>query len=361
MPVLQIFTATTEKISGHFYKLNLNQLRTAGYFAEEKQGGILKICAVAAGVGLTVAIGRKCISKMKSNEKHGAKGDEARNSAIFEGRIYHSRFHPTRHCFNYPIFFCFLDLSEIENCPQPLHWPIFSTKFPALARFRLSDHLKGKSGICKLSDGIRDLVFSKTGKRPKGRICLLTHLSYYGYCFNPVSFYYIYNEEDTQVETIVGEVSNTPWGEMHCYVLNPANSEMVCQEHTAKKQVYRFQKEFHVSPFMDMQHDYFWRFGPPGESLWVKNGMIKKGETWFDAHLQMSRQPFTTWNLCKHLLKYPFYTVQVQLIIHYEAFKLWMKEVPFYPHPEGSETAASKIIALFMAPLFKLQEKMIIP
>ena len=99
---------------------------------------------------------------------------------------------------------------------------------------------------------------SKTGKRPSGPIRLLCHFRYFGHCFNPASFYYCYNPEGTRLETIVVEIHNTPWGEVHCYVLDESRSLA-----RPPYQRHELEKEFHVSPFMDMDMHYDWRFREP--------------------------------------------------------------------------------------------------
>lgn len=38
-----------------------------------------------------------------------------------------------------------------------------------------------------------------------------------------------------------------------------------------------------------------------------------------------------------------------------QAFRLWFKKVPFYSHPQGTETWASSAIGAVMAPLWKVQ------
>ena len=50
------------------------------------------------------------------------------------------------------------------------------------------------------------------------------------------------------------------------------------------------------------------------------------------------------------------YCVIIQIWIHIEAFWLFLKGVEFIPHPKGSETAASRIIATAMTPLFALTD-----
>jgi DUF1365 family protein len=93
-------------------------------------------------------------------------------------------------------------------------WPIAAVNRCALAAFRDADHMKGahRRPGQRLGDAVRDLVARETGTRPTGKIELLTHLAYFGYCFNPVSFYFVREARDaSRVETVVAEVSNTPW------------------------------------------------------------------------------------------------------------------------------------------------------
>ncbi len=180
---------------------------------------------------------------------------------------------------------------------------------------------------------------------------MLTHLRYFGYCFNPVSFYYCYDSTDSYVEVIVAEVNNTPWGEQHCYVL----SESINRGGKLHKR-YSLGKDFHVSPFMEMALQYDWRFGVPQSKLNVHMQNIKLAadggdEKVFDATLTMQRHEITSSNLAKILIQFPFMTGKVVAAIYYQAFKLWLKRIPFYEHPkqtskplktqEASDTAIS--------------------
>jgi DUF1365 family protein len=163
------------------------------------------------------------------------------NSCIYEGWVRHRRNAPAHHDFRYRIFLMYLDLAELDSVFDG-HW-LWSARKPAIARFDRRDHMGDPSR--PLDGEIRALVERETGRRPKGRIALLTHLRYFGYCMNPVSFYYCWNKRGDRVEVVVAEVSNTPWGERHCYVLD-ARSQQVDRLH------FTFKKEFHVSPFMDL-------------------------------------------------------------------------------------------------------------
>ena len=121
------------------------------------------------------------------------------NSAIFEGQVRHRRTQPTGHEFVYRLFMMYLDLSELDTVFKN-RW-FWSARRSALARFRRENHLGDKS--VSLDKAVRDLVETETGSRPRGPVRLLTNLSYFGYCFNPVSFYYCFDADDQQVQTIV--------------------------------------------------------------------------------------------------------------------------------------------------------------
>jgi len=183
------------------------------------------------------------------------------HSCIFSGQVKHSRSVPVEHAFRYRLFMMYLDLEEV---PQVFRGRWFwSTARPALARFRRENYL-GDPGM-PLDRAVRELVLQRTGRRPDGPIRLLTNLSYFGYCFNPISIYYCFDASGSRVESIVAEVSNTPWGERHCYVL--ADSANLGDE-----RIRRFEsgKELHVSPFMGMDMDYSWLLTSPADNLVVR-------------------------------------------------------------------------------------------
>ena len=234
--------------------------------------------------------------------------------------------------FQYRLFFMFLDLAELPTLFE-FH-PLWSYERFNIASFRRNDHF-GDPKI-SLDQAVRDLVEEGLGNRPNGPIRLLTHLRYFGHCFNPASFYYCYDSADTQVESIIVEIHNTPWRERHCYVLGADQNEHPLE--TWRR--HRLAKSFHVSPFIDMDIHYDWRFRLPGDSIRVHMIDFEKGEKLFDASLGLHRRPITRQALTQILFRYPMMTVKVITLIHWQALRLLLKRTPFFIHPKKRDLSS---------------------
>jgi DUF1365 family protein len=219
----------------------------------------------------------------------------------------------------------YVDLGELPELFKG-RW-LWSASRPALAWFRRADYL-GPTDL-PLDEAVRTRVEEHSGAPPRGPIRLLTHLRYFGYCFNPVSFYYCFDPSDRYVETIVAEITNTPWSERHSYVLTDAMNHYASE----KKKRFQFTKDFHVSPFMDMDMSYDWRFVAPGRQLVVHMENIAKGSTVFDATMRLTREEIDGPALAKTLALHPVMTWKVIAAIHWQALRLWWKRAPFYMHP----------------------------
>jgi DUF1365 family protein len=220
----------------------------------------------------------------------------------------------------------FLDLKELPTLFD-IH-PLWSYQRWNVAFFHRKDHFGDPS--VPLDTAVRDLIQTNFGNRPVGPIRMLTHLRYFGYCFNPASFYYCYDDSDIRVETIVVEIHNTPWGERHCYVFGDSQNEHPV-DHWRR---YRFNKNFHVSPFIDMDIQYDWRFRVPGDTIRVHMIDIEKHKKLFDATLMLKRQPISHKGLTRVLIKYPLMTMKVTTMIHFQALRLLLKNTPFFTHPK---------------------------
>lgn len=249
-------------------------------------------------------------------------------SAIYFGQVLHRRHRPVPHAFRYPIAQLMLDLDELDTVFKD-RW-LWSVDRPNLAEFRRSDYFGDPSQ--PLADAVRDHAAPILGHRPNGPVRLLTHLRFAGHVFNPVSFYYCYQADGRTLDCIIAEITNTPWKERHAYVLPVAAAT---QDGPSLR--WRFDKRFHVSPFMPMDCRYDWRFNRPDAQLRVHMQVWRDGERQFDATQQMQRRPLDASGLAAVLARYPLMTTQVVAAIHWQALRLWLKRNPVHDHPTLAE------------------------
>ncbi len=246
-------------------------------------------------------------------------------SALYEGTIRHRRFAVRTHEFDYRVAMAYVDLDEVDG----LLGGALVRDRPGLVRFRRSDYL-GDPAV-PLADAVRGLVAERLGTAPAGPIRLLTHLRSFGHCFNPVSFYYCFAPDGERLEAIVAEVTNTPWGERHAYVLpRGADDGDVLGG--------GFDKRLHVSPFMGMDQRYTWKAPAPGPTLSVHIESSEDGRRAFDATLGLRRRPFTRRVLADVTARYPAATLRMLALIYGHAIALKLKGVPVQPHPQGQPT-----------------------
>jgi DUF1365 family protein len=239
------------------------------------------------------------------------------HSALYVGSIRHRRFAVKPHAFRHGIAMAYLDLDEVGT----LLGGRLTRRLPGLVRFRRGDYLGDPT--TPLADAVRAVVAEQRGSAPAGPVRLLTHLRTFGHCFNPVSFYYCFDAAGERVEAIVAEVTSTPWGERHAYVLEGGDE---------------LAKRLHVSPFMGMDQRYRFRAPPPAEALSVRIESSEGGARVFDATLAMRRRPLTRRTLAAVTARYPAATVRMLVLIYSHALVLKLKGVPVQPHPKAQRT-----------------------
>ncbi|MEK6702983.1 MAG: DUF1365 domain-containing protein [Planctomycetota bacterium] len=248
-------------------------------------------------------------------------------SAIYFGHVRHRRPSP-RHAFTFPLFMVYLDLAELDKVFSLTKWWGRSSWCPA--RFKREDYLS-RDGQ-GLDQSVRACVQQQLGFLPSGPIRMLTNLRYFGFSFNPVTFYYCFDQQG-RIAAIVSEITNTPWGERHGYVLDARAARHGAGMHATLR--WRFAKDFHVSPFLPMDLDYDWTLTPPGRRLIVHmNVEDRQCDKTFDAALVLKRRELSPGLLRSVLLRYPLLTARIVARIHLEALKLWLKRAPVFFHPE---------------------------
>jgi DUF1365 family protein len=169
-------------------------------------------------------------------------GERYAGVTFVTGRVHHTRTHPVRRAFSYPLRLALVDL----DAPPP-----WFTKSGQAADHISADAARARCGA-------------------DGRVLLLTSPWSFGYAQNPISVYYVYERvpgvtgKDANrqplysnarpfLKACAAEVTNTPWGERVVFDFDPRGQ--------------RVPKSLHVSPFMDAQGDWCLRASDPMEVL----------------------------------------------------------------------------------------------
>lgn len=247
-------------------------------------------------------------------------------SALYEGRVRHRRFAPRAHRLAYPVFMLYADLGELDRLFAGSR--LASTRRPALLRLRRGDHFGPPDR--DWADVVRDAAAERLGRRPAGAVRLMTNPRTLGFRMNPVSFFFLFDEEG-ELDALLAEVTNTPWDERHLYVVDARRGRGRAFEAA-------FPKAFHVSPFLPMDTEYRWRFTAPEQRWAMHMESFRAGEKLLDATLTLERRPLDPANLRRVLLAHPALTSRVWLWIYLHAARLWTKRVPFHPHPRRASS-----------------------
>ncbi|MEC7799820.1 MAG: DUF1365 domain-containing protein [Verrucomicrobiota bacterium] len=250
------------------------------------------------------------------------------NSSLYFGRVRHHRKSPKIHNLEYGIFMAHLFLDELKEVFKG-RW-LWSINKPNLSSFKRTDYHRPE--IESLQDAVRDTMTRQLGEKMSGKVSILTHLRTFGYCFNPVTFYYLWGDDLTSPVAIMTEITNTPWGERYAKCFRWKDTDM------NEKSEYDFRKEFHVSPFIGMDVDYDWRFQNPQETVKIDMYLRQNNKSFFSAHLHLKQKAISFKNLSMALIRFPFMTLKVTAAIYWNALLLKLKGCPFYSHPKHLET-----------------------
>ena len=238
-----------------------------------------------------------------------------KDSSIYIGNVIHKRFKPKIHFFKYKVFSILLDISEIDILDKSLK--IFSYNKFNIVSFYDADH--GPRDGTSIKEWVIKNLNDNRINTENIKIKLLCYPRIFGYVFNPLSVFFIYNK-NSELISILYEVKNT-FGEQHTYIFKTKENENYIK-HTCKK-------KFHVSPFIEMDCTYFFKILKPSEKISVIIDQYDEEGKLLYASQDGDRIEFNNKNLVLSYLRHPLMTFKIIVAIHFEAFKLWTKGIKF--------------------------------
>jgi DUF1365 family protein len=240
------------------------------------------------------------------------------------GKVMHRRLRPTEHQFSYGVFFLRLPLSQLS---------VARNRWLSINRFNLlslytKDH--GARDGTDVERWARALLETNGLAVADGEIVLQTFPRLLGYVFNPISIYYCYDKSGV-MRAAICEVSNT-FGERHNYLVAHEYGEPILASDWLVAR-----KVFHVSPFCEIRGYYRFRFEQDSSRAFAQIDHFDGNaddDKLIVTTIHGTPQPLTSANAVSTFLRFPLMTIGVVARIHWQAWKLWRKSVPFFAKPE---------------------------
>lgn len=252
-------------------------------------------------------------------------------SALYIGRVVHTRSRPRRHRLSYACYWMLLDLDELHDLDRRLRW--FSLNRWNVFSLRNTDH--GSGSDIPIRDqaerALREAGIDIAG----GRILLLAMPRILGYGFNPLSIYFCHRRDGT-LAALIYEVHNT-FRQRHSYLIASKSEE-------GPELLQRCAKRFYVSPFLDMDLAYDFRVMLPAERVRVGITASDSSGALLAASLSGEHAPLTDASLMRVFATHPLLTLKVVAAIHWEAVRLWWKGVRLVPRPPPPETPVTALL-----------------
>jgi len=244
---------------------------------------------------------------------------------LFEGSISHNRSTPIEHAFHYRMFQIWIDVKQTSALDDLSRW--WSSKGFNLVQFKRQNYLPSEQDLYQ---EVCSTIKAHTGNDFDGDAFILTNLSYWGVCFNPISFIACYQEN--QLRYLVAEVHNTPWNERFIYVHDTHLTKN--QPDTKGYYVANFDKAFHVSPFMPMDLQYRWKYRIDESNFFIRMALLQDEKSIFNATMNLNGKPLSRKQANLLPFRYPFICIKVVAAIYWQALQLWLKRLPIFPHPK---------------------------
>jgi hypothetical protein len=268
--------------------------------------------------------------------------DQQLTSGIYTGLLHHARWQPKQHQFQYAVFMAYIDLDEIPAlCSRSILW---SHQTIAPFWIRRKDYFGDPNESLKQS--VYQKVQQELGFQPNGPVRMLTNPRCFGLRMNPISVFYVFDANGTQLQAVLAEVTNTPWDKRHVYAID-YRSDVIAKSR-------EFGKALHVSPFMPMQQKYRWQTNLPAQNIRIRLQNLAVSETpqreelgaerkTFEALLLLDREECTTPVLTSLLWRFPWMTAKVLAAIYWQAIKLLFKHAKFYAYPPSVDASINSM------------------
>lgn len=276
------------------------------------------------------------------------------NSMLYTGEVMHSRLKPVKHTFQYPVYFYAFELDELPELAKEIRLFGYNQLRPVAIHDR--DYLY--PGAASIKVKVRSVLSNAGITLNLGKVLLVTSARYFNYIFNPVSFFYCY-DNDENLNCIIVQVNNT-FKEMHLYLLTPPAGQG-----EAGQMEFEAEKQFHVSPFLPRRGQYKFLLTSPGAQIDNTIRYLADGQLSLVARIHGKAQRLTAKSLGRIILTHPVCAALTMPRILWQAAKLyWQKRLPVYerPVPNSSMTvrpvpatwmdlAGSKMVSNFLSKL----------
>ena len=238
-------------------------------------------------------------------------------SAIYKGRVNHRRYSGKKHSFNYAYCMWLINVDQLNSLNKVS--PLMGTDKWRPVSIRLQDHIDGVVDPNEFKQRIKAKVEELGGQWQGQTLLMMTQARMFGLYFSPVNFHFCLDGEHCRY--MLAEVSNTPWGEKHWYLVDLTQAET--------------EKDFHVSPFMSIEQTYKWRVQLPSDRFiaHIENWQQRKV---FDATLSLSHYPLNSSNIMKTFVRFPMMAITTVGAIYWQAAKMFFKGFKFYSYQKRS-------------------------
>lgn len=250
---------------------------------------------------------------------------------IFYGKVMHKRLFPKVNAFTYGIYYLSLPLSNLEA--QRDSWR-FGVNSPGVMSFHAKDHGRRKKGT-DLNGWAVEVLQTYGLHIPDVEIVLMSMPRILGYVFNPVSFWFCYDQEKS-LRAVICEVNNT-FGETHSYICAHRDGRQI-----KATEWMQAEKIFHVSPFLKREGTYRFRFDVQDEKagIWI-DYYAADGQKQLLTALTGRLVPMTRQTRRHAFWSYPLVTLRAIFLIHWQAVKLLLRGIKYIPKPLQNKAKSS--------------------